>query len=180
MPTELRVALAQRAKVATRWATEHDGLVSAAELRGFGWSPAAIRRAVAKGWLIPVHRGVYAVGHRPRTHRAQWRAAVLACGDGSALSHGSAAAVHGLLRPYHRVHVTAPTTRRHAGIATHTADVEVVKVAGLPCTTVSRTLCDLAGSVPHRVLESAVRQAEHRRLLDLSSLDAPFRGKAGA
>jgi hypothetical protein len=95
---------------------------------------------------------------------------VLAGGDRAAASHGTAAAAHGLLRPHRRVHVTTVSRRRRPGIATHRAEVETVFVDGLPCTTVARTLVDLAGCVPHRVLESAVRQAEVRGVLDVEAI----------
>jgi len=120
--------------------------------------------------LVPVHRGVYAVGHLPRTHLTSWWAAVLACGDNATTSHATAAAAHGLLRPHPRVHVTAPTVRSRPGIATHRAEVVPVFIEGLPCTTVARTLVDLAGCVPYRVLESAVRQAQVRGVLDVEAI----------
>jgi hypothetical protein len=60
--------------------------------------------------------------------------------------------------------------RRRPGIAIHRAEVDVVFIDGLPCTTVARTLVDLAGCVPHRVLESAVRQAEVRGVLDVEAI----------
>jgi hypothetical protein len=46
----------------------------------------------------------------------------------------------------------------------------VVYIDGLPCTTVARTLVDLAGSVPYRVLEGAVRQAQVRGVLDAQAI----------
>jgi hypothetical protein len=60
--------------------------------------------------------------------------------------------------------------RRRPGIAIHRAEVDVVFIEGLSCTTVARTLVDLAGCVPHRVLESAVRQAEVRGVLDVEAI----------
>ena len=41
--------------------------------------------ACASGWLHPLHRGVYAVGHTALTATGRWFAAVLACGDGAVL-----------------------------------------------------------------------------------------------
>ncbi|HEX5897944.1 MAG TPA: hypothetical protein VFY32_01005, partial [Solirubrobacteraceae bacterium] len=43
---------------------------------------------------------------------------------------------------------------------------------GIPVTTPSRTLLDLAATLPHRALERALDEAEIRELYDLSSLDA--------
>lgn len=148
------------------------GCVSRVQLRRLGLSERVADLWIASGRLVVVHRGVFAVGHLPRTHEVRWWAAVLACGDGAAASHGTAAAAHGLLRPHPRVHVTTPAKRARLGVATHRAQVDVVFIDGLPCTTVARTLVDLAGCVPHRVLESAVRQAQVRGVLDVEAIGA--------
>jgi very-short-patch-repair endonuclease len=54
--------------------------------------------AVARGELIVVHAGVYAVAYRRVEPVALAMAAVLACGVGAVLSHGSAAALWDLGR----------------------------------------------------------------------------------
>jgi hypothetical protein len=146
------------------------GSITRAQLRRIGFSDRVIDRWIACGWLIPLHRGVYAVGHLPRTHLSRWWAAVLACGEEATTSHGTAAAAHGLLRPHSRVHVTTPGRRWRPGIANHRARVAAVYIDGLPCTTVARTLADLSGAVPYRVLESAVRQAQVRGVLAVEEI----------
>ena len=57
----------------------------------------AIRRRVSAGYLLRLHRGVYAVGHRSDIALGPETAALLACRDGALLSHHSAAALRGLL-----------------------------------------------------------------------------------
>ena len=57
-------------------------------------APSRIDRELAAGRLLPLHDGVYAVGHRPQNDLARWMAATLAC-DG-VLSHQSAGALHDL------------------------------------------------------------------------------------
>ncbi len=151
-------------------AQRQGGNVTHPQLQRLGFSASTIGRLVEKGWLLPVHRGVYAVGHLPRTHEERWWGAVLACGPGACLSHGSAATAHGLLEPHHRVHVTTPAKRSRPGIANHTARVDVVWIDGLPVCTVARALLDLAGCVPKHVLAAAVRQAQVRGVLDLEEL----------
>lgn len=146
------------------------GCVTRLQLLRVGLSRDVVAGWIARGLLIPLHRGVYAVGHLPRTHVARWWAAVLACGGSATASHGTAAAAHGLLRPYARVHVTTPRKLSRPGVVNHRAQVAAVYVDGLPCTTVARTLVDLAGCVPHRVLESAVRQAQVRGVLDVEAI----------
>lgn len=148
------------------------GSISRAQLVRLGCTRDVIAGWIAVGWLIPVHRGVYAVGHLPRGHQTRWWAAVLACGPDAAVSHGTAAAAHGILRPHRRVHVTTPAKRARPGIALHRAAVDVVFIDRLPCTTVARTLVDLAGCVPPQVLESAVRQAQVRGVLNVESIGA--------
>src|SRR4051812_19010126 len=72
-------------------AARQGGVVSREQLLGLGVSPEAIQRRVRAGRLLPLHRGVYAVGHGALGVEG-WRwAAVLACGAGTVLSHISAA-----------------------------------------------------------------------------------------
>jgi hypothetical protein len=128
--------------------------------------------------LNTVHRGVYAVGHAPLSTEARWIAAVLACGSRAALSHHSAAALWGL-RPTNRsaIDVIAPgrTGRSRQGIKAHRAGglraADITSVRGIPCTTVARTLLDLADVVDRRALERAVNEAEVLRLFDFGALE---------
>ncbi|HEX6153778.1 MAG TPA: hypothetical protein VFZ19_09685, partial [Solirubrobacterales bacterium] len=63
------------------------------------------------GRLHRIHHGVYAAGHRGLSLHGRFMAAVLACGEGAVLSHGSAAVLWGLLKPLDGpVHVSVPTT----------------------------------------------------------------------
>ncbi len=50
-----------------------------------------------RGVLIPLYRGVYAVGHKPTLTKAYLIAGLMAAGPGAFLSHRTAAAVYGLL-----------------------------------------------------------------------------------
>jgi len=60
-------------------------------------SQAGHEHRVRCGRLHRLHRGVYAVGHEGVTLTGRFMAAVLACGDGAALSHFSAAAHWGFM-----------------------------------------------------------------------------------
>lgn len=64
-----------------------------AQLLALGCSSRWIDSQIRQGLLIPVHAGVYAVGHVPRHAHCRTMAAVLACGEGAAASHWSAAAL---------------------------------------------------------------------------------------
>ena len=152
------------------------GVVSLAQVRAIGLSATAVRSRVRAGRLHSVHRGVYAVGHARLTGRGLWMAGVLACGPGAALSHRSAAALHDLRRSDRRtVDVTVPRDagRNRTEIHAHRsvlADADLVVVDGIPCTTVARTLLDLAEVVDRRGLERAVDRAEQMRLLDTTAI----------
>lgn len=94
------------AKIAAR---QH-GVVSFAQLNWAGLDKDAIARRIAGGRLHRVHRGVYAVGHKGLSNEGTWMAAVLACGEGAALSHRSAAELWRMLPPAGGVpNVTVPT-----------------------------------------------------------------------
>ena len=78
------------ALVAKIAANQH-GVITTAQLFYAGLSEAAITRRVTAGRLHRLYRGVYAVGHTNLSQEGKWMAAVLACGEGAALSHDSAA-----------------------------------------------------------------------------------------
>lgn len=104
-------------------------------------------------------------------------AAVLACGDGAVLSHRSAAALWDI-RPTSRgrIDVTVPARcrRTRPGIDIHrprtlTAE-DCDRARAVPCTSVARTLVDLAEVIDRRQLERAVNRAEILNLLDHRAL----------
>jgi hypothetical protein len=64
-------------------ASAQHGLVARRQLLAMGFGPEAIKSMKRAGWLHVVHRGVYAVGHRPVTANTVRMAAVLACGPGA-------------------------------------------------------------------------------------------------
>ena len=109
-------------------------------------------------------------------------AAVLACGEGAVLSHRSAAELHELRATDRaRIDVTVPGRGRPTanGVDVHRSTTltphDVTTVDGIPCTTVARTLLDLAGVVARRPLERAIEQAEVLEVLDGVDLDRPAR-----
>jgi hypothetical protein len=142
------------------------GVVSLQQLRVLGFERGAVAKRVKRGRLHPLHRGVYAVGHRRLTRQGAYLAAVLACGEDAVLSHRSAAHHWGLLRSEATlVDVSVPNARRRrAGIRLHrprSLDAQDTTVhEGIPVTSVPRTLTDL----PRRLRERALAQAERMRL----------------
>ena len=113
-------------------------------------------------------------------------AAVLACGPAAALSHRSAASLHGLrqnARTAIDVTVPRPRARSRPGIDVHRVkrlhpDDRTV-VDGIPTTTLARTLLDLAEVTNRAELERAFDEADRRRLLDLSAFEALFARSTG-
>lgn len=130
------------------------------------------RRQHERGSLHVVYPGVYVVGHRAAQVEARWMAAVLACGEGAALSHRSAGQLWGLLpRSPHLPEVTRPRSNRHrSGLVVHRSalpDDEVTVVNGIPVTSPFRTIFDLAGTLSTmRQLERAMNEAEVRQPRD--------------
>lgn len=161
----------------TALAERQDGLLTARQLHDAGVPWTTSRAWRANGRLLPVYPGVYAVGHRALSTRGQRRAALLSAGPDAALSHATALAHHGVadLRD-RRTHVLVPRGScgpRRQFVLHRTVlldDRDVVTVDGLRCTTVARTLIDLAGTAGEAALAFACRKAEYARVLDVTAI----------
>jgi hypothetical protein len=154
------------------------GVVSRAQLHALGLSDSAIHSRVASARLHRVFRGVYAVGHGDIRRSGLMFAAVLACGEGAVVSHGSAAELLGLWdKEGTLVEVIAGggAGRKVRGIRWHRGGPlpgdEVTVRDGVPCTTASRTLVDLSGQIGERSIRRLVQQAAVLRLLDVPAID---------
>jgi very-short-patch-repair endonuclease len=123
------------------------GNVTTAQLRAIGFSKTAIHWMVERGLLHPRNRGVFTFGAPSPAPEQRWAAALLAAGDGSALSHTSAAAFYGQLPVREVIEVVAPTRRRgDERLRVRTPRrFEAVRKDGLTVTTPAQTLLDLAG-----------------------------------
>lgn len=165
------------------------GIVARRQLIATGLSERLVDARAARGELLRLHRGVYAVGHQRLRREGIWLAAVLAVPRG-ALSHRDAACLHGLRQANHaKVDVSTPGRGRldEQGITVHrtrTLDAaDLTTVSGIPVTTIARTLVDLAGTVPPDYLAKAIREAEHQRTLDTRAIEATLqrtRGRRGS
>jgi very-short-patch-repair endonuclease len=152
-------------------------LVTIAELREAGIPDASIDRAVVNGRLHRVFHGVYSVGHRHLTPHGRLLAATLACGEGSVVSHGTAAWVYGLSqrRPA-AIDVIAPVEggRKIAGVRRRFVPLpvgrEVWRRYRVPITSPARTIVDCAGSDPAGVA-GMIEQASVLSLLDIPAID---------
>jgi very-short-patch-repair endonuclease len=146
-----------------------NGVVARAQLLELGLSRGAIGRAVRSGLLRPIFRGVYAVGHTALRREGWWQAALLACGEGSVLSHHSAGALWGLRSaPMFPIHVIndGDRGRQQARIATHRmllARSETNLSDGIRTTTPARTIVDLSPHLPGRARRELIERAQDRR-----------------
>jgi very-short-patch-repair endonuclease len=165
------------------------GIVTRDQLLERGVTRHRIQHRVDVGWLVPVYPGVYRVGSRRMTHRGSWLAAVLAAGNAALLSHVSAAGLWRLIDvvpgPVH-VSVWNRSSWRPAGIIVHrprTLDAaDRAREHGIPVTTPTRTLLDLAALASPTQLRRAVEAADRLELLDPSALACPCeqsRGRKG-
>lgn len=129
-----------------------------------------------------MHRGVYALSP-VLTEEGRLMAAVLACGDGAALSHRSAAD-HLAIRPTSRraveLSVLRGSARTRAGLEVHRRRrMETKAVDGIPCTTVAQTLLDLCEVIRPFEVRKAITRAEQLRIFDLREVERVLAGAAG-
>jgi very-short-patch-repair endonuclease len=142
-------------------------VVRTAQLHAAGLSRPAVGRLVLAGWLHPLHEGVYAVGHTALTAEARYLAATYALWPRGVLGHRSAAALQGTAPPGGPVHVIVPTYNGHPHRGTirihrqRLRDDEVELTQGIRCTTVARTVLDMAASAP-RLLDDCFEEAQIR------------------
>jgi very-short-patch-repair endonuclease len=167
------------------------GLVASRQLAAAGISSSTVSRLAARSWLCPIHRAVFAVGHRAPIELGDETAALLAVGGTAALSHGSAAALWGLLPPDPSglIHLTTLEDHRRrlsrvvvhqSGIVTR-ADLRIR--SGLPVLSPACALLDIAELVAERRLELAVDRALVDRIVgphEIRELLARTRGRHAA
>jgi very-short-patch-repair endonuclease len=98
-------------------------------------------------------------------------AAVLCCGPGAVLSHGSAAALWGVAREHRGIEITArmATPRRRPGLRVYRrptlAEDNLTSRDGIPVTSIVQTLVDLAAGLHPRAVERAVNEADRLDLI---------------
>ena len=156
-------------------ARSQHGVIALRQMLRIGLGRDATKLRLRNGRLHPLHRGVYAVGHRVVSASGHRMAAVLAAGDDGALTHDDAAAEWAMLQKTGGlVHVTTPRIlRSRPGLLLHRRRLpadEVTVLDGIPITTVPRTIFDLAATAPRRRVERALHEAEVQRLTDKLSL----------
>jgi hypothetical protein len=148
------------------------GLITTAQLEAAGLARPAVSKRVRTGRLHSLYRGVYAVGHNRLSQEAYWMAAVLAAGQGAALSHACAAKHWRIWRGrVDGIDVIVPGQRRaRKGVRVHRTRAldrrDVTIHRGIPITTPARTLVDLASTLTRYQLANVIHEAAFRGLFD--------------
>ncbi len=164
--------------------------ISRQQLLELGVSADTVDDWLAKGKLVAVEQGVFAIAPLlGYDDRGRWMGATLTA-LGTVLSHVSAASAWGfwsLPRPFETV--TRPGSggpRRHGGLRVYrslTLEGDWMLLDGIPITTVERTLLDLAARVSDRALARAVREVirlEKTTLIAIGDALGKHRGRRGA
>jgi very-short-patch-repair endonuclease len=158
--------------------------------------PAGIKRWLASGIVIAVHRGVYRLSGVPVTDEQRLLAAVLATHQHALASHRSAAWLWGIL-PSHafpiepEITVPAPRRPRLRGVIVHRSlDLYSERPSTrrtIPVTNPLVTMVHLGAVVGHETLEDALDLGLQKRLFTVSGVRAvharfgrPGRNGAGA
>jgi hypothetical protein len=149
--------------------------VTRAQLLALGVGSHAIAYWVRTGRLHRVHQGVYCVGTPPTTPLERAAAAVLACGAGAALSHGSALTLWGFQERWVMpLHMTVPGDRRRPGIVIRQVPgltrADIRTHLGLRVTSPARTVLDCAPDLPAKRLVRIVNDGRRSGLLRLPAL----------
>jgi very-short-patch-repair endonuclease len=157
--------------------------LSVAELMACGLDHDSIAVRVDSGWLHPMFRGVYAVGHANPPREGWYLGAVKACGDGALLARHASSFLWKLAEPFAVLPDVMVFGRRapdHPAIRGHRTDhlppEDVAQRYGIPVTSPLRTVLDLAGDLEYAPLRRLVREAQSRKLVDLAELTRRLRG----
>jgi len=152
--------------------------VSLADCRSCGLTDSGVRKRVQAGELHAKYPGVYAFGRSDLTVEGHRMAAVKACGPDACLSHASAASHRGMRRTSASyIDVTIPAgrpVRRLKGIRCHRAGLLPRDLSihnGIPCTTVSRILLELATKFADETVAAAANEAVILEIFDMREME---------
>jgi hypothetical protein len=150
-------------------AERQQGHVARWQLLDMGVSPGTISSWLARGELVRVHQGVYALRYRRVEPVARAMAAVLACGPGAVLSHDSALALWGLRRWPAMPEVTAARCVRRPGITAHRSTTltpaDTTRQLGVPVTRAARAITDIRPRLTERQFTRLANDARLQRVI---------------
>ena len=156
-----------------------DDIVLTSALRSQGLNADDLARLIRRAELSRVRRGAYTVGSPgdltvKQIHRRMVLATAPQLQEGSVISHGSAAVLHGIpiwADAIKQVHISRSRSgggRRRSIVQVHGAPLraeEVVVQNGIPVTSLPRTVLDLARTLP---MEQAVAAGDAALALGLN------------
>lgn len=156
------------------------------QLLALGFGSRSIKHRIQRGRLHPVARGVYAVGWPGLNQKRRWMVAVLAAGDGAALSNLSAAALLGIGAERETridVSVRRRCELRHPGMRIRgrpaLAAEDIWLHDDIPVTCPARTMVDSASELGPIAIERMVNDADKRDLIDPEALRAALENYKG-
>jgi hypothetical protein len=164
-------------------AAKQFGVVGLAQLLALGLSHKQVRALVACGFLHPLFRGAFAVGHR---NIGQWgwlMAAFLAGGPESFLCHRTSAAAMGLRGIYTKqIELTIQSSggfRSQDGLIIHRtakpphpADLTTRK--GIPISSLPRMFIEVAPTASTDELDHFITMAARKQILDITAVEEAF------
>lgn len=166
-------------------ASRQHGIVDLPDLVALGIPRSTVASWARSGRLHRIHRGVYSVVPPALLGvEGRWLAAVRACGPGAVLSHASAAQLQWLIDrdDGYAIHVSVPDRRRRQvpGVIVHRPTslppTDVTVRSGIPVTTPTRTVWDVAASLRPKPAKRAFERARSRDRLDQRRLLALIEG----
>ena len=164
-------------KELARIAARHHGVFATQHLDDLKATREARAVRVEAGRWLPVHDGAYRMAGAPVTWRSALMAACWAGGPRALASHRSAGALWSL--PSGRTDITELTCprwrrARHDGLVVHESmvidDEDHAEVDAIPCTSVARTVFDLARTLSPVMLDANIDNAIRRELVTLDQL----------
>jgi very-short-patch-repair endonuclease len=172
---------------AAELAAAQHGVVHAEQLRGAGFSRAALEHRRAVGLHHPVFTSVVAIGVPALDLLSRATAALLTAGDDAVLSHRTAGLLWGMVEPraaepitltvIGRTVVERPDLRCHRVAGLDLRDVRLHR--GLPVTAPARTLIDLAAASSDAELAAALNEARLLPGLDDAEIAAAVQRSPG-
>lgn len=156
------------------------GLLTRAQLVELGVSPHEIGNRIERGRLEQVHPGVYYLDAITPTWHTEVLAAVMAAGPGALASHRTAARLWQFDAIFGRViELTVPFNEEPDpdGVIVHRTrrTNSEAEIEGIPVTSPSKTLLDLAWMMPLRTMQKAARSAVRLRLTTPDEMDETVR-----
>jgi Protein of unknown function (DUF559) len=148
-------------------AERQHGVVAHFQLMELGLGPGLLFRRQEAGLLVPLYKGVYALGHQRLAREGRWMAATLACGSGAVLSHFDAGRLWGVCGSHGPIEVLRQSggfrPEGHRGVRLHQTrrlfSYEVTVERGIPVAVMERVLLDLAARIDAKRLERMFVQA---------------------